>query len=71
MASIIKDKSDRHVVAPEMVPSEYQGFDVRPFRQVVSGPYASHGYAAVARSEDLHTMVRHGLIRAAYKSLLG
>jgi hypothetical protein len=70
MASVIKNKDDKHIVAPEMVPSEYREFDVRPFRQVVLGPYASHGLAVISRSDDLTAMVRHGLIRAGYKNLL-
>jgi hypothetical protein len=67
MASIIKDRSGKQVPVGVVPPAEYANVRVGPYQDVVVGPGASNGLAVISNSDDIQTMVLHGLIRYRYR----
>jgi excisionase family DNA binding protein len=67
MASIVKDRHNKHLPVGGKIPLEYEGFTLGSYRDVVVGPGAANGLAVICESEDFETMVRHALIRHSYR----
>ncbi len=67
MASIIKDRSGKQVPVGVVPPAEYANVRIGPYQDVVVGPGASNGLAVISNSDDIQTMVLHGLIRYRYR----
>lgn len=68
MASVIKLRNGQQARNQSDLPSEYLQsiFMVKPFRNVVDGPYASKGLAVIVKEDDLTAMARHAQIRAEW-----
>jgi hypothetical protein len=64
MAGLVKLPSGKFLREDESIPTEYRGFRLARFNEVVRGPRSWSRMAVVAHEEDFETMVRHGLIRA-------
>lgn len=67
VASVIKNDDNKHVQSISQLPSEYSGFPVKVYSEVVVGPYASNGLAVVVDKDDRRRMLHHAFIRASYK----
>jgi hypothetical protein len=67
MASIIKDRNGKQLPVGATLPPEYQGLPVAPYSEVVVGAGASNGLAVVCESNDIHTMIKHALIRYRFR----
>lgn len=67
IASVIKDRRGKHLLIGAAVPPEYQGLQIGPYRDVVVGPNASNGLAVICKSDDIHAMGKHALIRCTYR----
>jgi excisionase family DNA binding protein len=67
MASVVKDRNNKHLPVGAEMPLEYEGFTLGSYRDVVVGPGAANGQAVICGSEDFETMVRHALIRHTYR----
>lgn len=67
MASIIRDRKGKQLPPGADVPPEYEGKAIGPYRSVVDGPGARNGIAVICESQDLRTMVEHGVIRYRYR----
>jgi hypothetical protein len=63
MASVLKDRNNKHIPVGAEIPPEYEGFQVAPYREIVDGPRAATGLAVICGSSDFDTMIRHALIR--------
>ena len=70
LASIVKLRSGKHLRPGQPVPSEYEGFPLMVYNQLVIGPYAAASMAVVVHKSDFRLMARHALIRARWKGLL-
>ena len=71
LASVIKDRNNRHVRSAQQLPVEYQGMPIAIYSDVVTGPYAARSVAIVVDENEKDLMLRHALIRAHYKGLAG
>jgi len=67
VASVIKNDDNKHVRSLSELPSEYSGFPIKIYSEVVVGRYASNGLAVVIDKDDRRTMLHHALIRSSYK----
>jgi excisionase family DNA binding protein len=67
VASVIKDRKGKQLPIGAALPPEYQGLHIGPYRDVVVGPNASNGLAVICKSDDLHAMGKHALIRYTYR----
>jgi hypothetical protein len=70
MVSLIRHADGKLVKENDVIPSQYRGFRLAPFNEVVRGPYARSGLAVVADKDDLETMIRHSVIRSGQKGWL-
>jgi hypothetical protein len=69
MLAIIKPDGYKHLAPHQSIPSEYSGFEVRPFNELITGPGAKKGLAVVCPRSDLACMARHALIRWRVKTM--
>lgn len=67
MASVVKDRNNKHLPIGAEIPPEYEAFTLASYRDVVVGPGAANGLAVICGSEDFEIMVRHALIRHTYR----
>jgi excisionase family DNA binding protein len=67
MASIIRDRSGKHLPIGATLPPEYQGLPTGPYREVVEGSGAANGLAVICDAGDLELMVKHALIRYQFR----
>lgn len=70
VASVMKDRDNRHVKSVAEVPTEYSGIPTTLYSDVVVGPYAAHSIAVFVKEDERDTMLRHAIIRARYKGIL-
>jgi excisionase family DNA binding protein len=67
IASVIKDRKGKQLPIGAALPPEYQGLQIGPYRDVVVGPNASNGLAVICKSDNIHAMGKHALIRYTYR----
>jgi len=68
MVSVIKLRGGQQHLRPGMpIPTEYAGFPLVTYNDVVTGPYAAGSVAVVAQRDDYNLMAHHALIRAHWK----
>jgi len=70
LAGIIKIKGGKQLRPSGKIPEEYKDFHIARYDSIVQGPYASRNMAIIVSKDDLESMIRHAIIRAAWKELI-
>ena len=68
LASVIKVEGGKQLRPSAKIPDEYKDFRIARYDSVVQGPYASRNLAVIVSKDDLESMLRHAIIRAALKN---
>ena len=68
LASVIKIESGKQLRPSGKIPAEYKDFRIARYDSIVQGPYASRNLAVIVLKDDLESMLRHAIIRAALKN---
>ncbi len=68
LASVIKVEGGKQLRPSEKIPNEYNDFRIARYDSMVQGPYASRNLAIIVLKDDLESMLRHAIIRAALKN---
>jgi len=68
LASVIKIESGKQLRPSGKIPAEYRDFRIARYDSIVQGPYASRNLAVIVSKDDLESMLRHAIIRAALKN---
>jgi hypothetical protein len=63
LASLIKLPNRTHLRSGDPIPSDYNGFEIAVYSDVVIGHHAPNGLAVIVRNDDLDAMARHALLR--------
>lgn len=62
--SIVKTLERKHLRVDDLIPPEYVGFRLEPYRDYIRRDHAPKNLAVICDKDDFETMAKHALIRA-------